>query len=309
MQLPEPDSPYAPATDSKVSLTVKYDGPQVATGRMDARALAPAMLATAKLFERAATEMYGPAGTIKVEVVADFRRGSFAYDLIASAQPIVLLGTTLATNLSVSDIIESGKSLFHLVKFARGRKPVEVARQDGHATVGFQNNGTIENITVNIATLNMFSSSDARADAEATVEPLRLEGIESFQMSTLRGSPVEVQKGEVAYFEAQSQEDEVLKDDISEDIVEVLSPHFNPGNKWQFAFVGGGQSFWARIVDKQFLEKVHKGIETFGAGHTLRVRLRVLVTQHGDKHERSHEVIEVLEHFTPTQSDLFDPAA
>jgi hypothetical protein len=72
-----------------LEITVSYDGPELAGGRMDMRYLAPAMLATAKLFEHTAQEMYGSAAALKIDVQADFQRGSFTYHVLTQRHRLV----------------------------------------------------------------------------------------------------------------------------------------------------------------------------------------------------------------------------
>lgn len=64
----------ARAVSSDVRLTIRYMGPEVEAGRMDARALAPAMYSAAMLIEHSAALVHGPTTTLKIDVAADFRR-------------------------------------------------------------------------------------------------------------------------------------------------------------------------------------------------------------------------------------------
>src|ERR1700722_10635472 len=145
---------------------------------MDARDLAPAMLATARLFEHSAALMYGSTTAIKIEVNADFRRGSFSYDIVARA---VALAQTLYEHISVSDIILTGTTLIAALKYARGRQPKEILRDGSTANIVFHDG---DNITVNVQTANLFLNPSIREDLEGVVEPLKKEGIDTFILCT-----------------------------------------------------------------------------------------------------------------------------
>jgi len=175
----------------EVRLTVSYDGPELQSGRMDARDLAPAMLATALLVEHSAQQIYGATAGLKIDIQADFRRGSLTYPIIV--QGAVGFAATLLTNLSVSDVILSVQSLFDLIKFSRGRSPSEIIRADNGSTIVFHDG---DSTTVNINTLNLYSSPTIRKDIEGVVAPLTKPGIDELRITSPTSSSL-VEKDEV----------------------------------------------------------------------------------------------------------------
>ncbi len=56
----------------------------------------------------------------------------------------------------------------------------------------------------------------------------------------------------------------------------IESPTFKEGNKWKF--FDGQNSFYADILDEEFLEKVNKGAERFGKGDTLIAEVKLVQT-------------------------------
>lgn len=283
-----------------MQVTVKYDGPAVAEGRMDARDLAPAMLATARLFEHSAALLYGSDTALKIEVQADFRGGSFSYDILTH---VVELGRTIASNLSVSDVIATGTLLFVAVREARGRKTKEIVRRDNSASIVFHDG---DNITVNLHVAQLFLNPTIREDIEGAVQPLKNEGVTEFRLTAPTEEAV-VPRDAIDYFNAPAGEDQLLQDDVVTDVIEVLSPHFKEGNKWQFSLAGEGP-FWARILDKKFVDRVRRHLVVFGTGDALRVKMRVRISRkpNGD-FERLREIIEVVDEikYVPPPS-LFD---
>ena len=63
------------------SLYIVYDGPALATHEMDARELAPALLAFSALFEEANAIFNKDRAKIAINVKASFKSGSFGIDL------------------------------------------------------------------------------------------------------------------------------------------------------------------------------------------------------------------------------------
>jgi hypothetical protein len=273
------------ASDDDVQITVKYDGPAIASGRMDARDLAPAMLATAKLLEHSAVLMYGSSATLKIDVQADFKGGSFAYEIITR---LLDAGHLLYSNMSVSDVVITGSLLIRTLKMARGRAPKEIVTAPEPQIVF--HDGDV--ITVNVHVAKLFLNPTVRADVEGAVEPLKRVGIDSFVLTT-PDDVVGIVKDEVDYFSAPITDAKLLQDRTEPEIVEILSPHFKEGNKWQFALAGEG-AFWARVLDEEFLEKVRSREIGIFSGDLYRVQMRVLVTRlPSGKPERVREIIRV----------------
>lgn len=275
--------------DDPMRLTVSYDGPELASGRMDLRYLAPAMLSTAKLLEHTAQELYGTTATLKIDVQADFRRGSFSYEIVTQAAS---LGRTLLDHITISDVIVSADAVLRLIKAARGQTPASVERSDSAAKITF-NDGN--NITINVQTLNLYQNRTVRADAEGIVEPLTKSGITGFKMTTPVSEPLEVTSDEVSYFAAPIQESDLLSDTVTTMVVEILAPDFKRGNKWKFSLAGAGV-IWADILDEQFGREVAEHRQTFGAGDAFRVEMHTIVTRSPQGSlQRKDEIVRVLE--------------
>lgn len=284
--------------DGSVKVVVVYGGPAVNAGRMDARELAPAMLATAHLFEHTASLLYGSASGVKIEVNADFQRGSFAYELVARALEVT---STLMGNLSISDVVAVGALAIGTVRWLRGRTPARIDRGPEQATI-IMHEG--DSITVNIQVAQVIMNTTIRADLEGIVEPLKRPGIDDFRLESGVAPTQTVVRDEVDYFRAPTVADELLLDEEVTDVVQVVAPYFAPGHKWEFA-LAGGERFWARIADGKFLKAVARHEVSFGAGDALKVRMKFRVTRTADgAFDRAREIIEVLEIIPPRNDQI-----
>lgn len=89
--------------------------------------------------------------------------------------------------------------------------------------------------------------------------------------------------------------EEVLKDDEIEQNLQIVNISFQDGGKWRFT--DGNATFYADILDKDFLARVEKNQAAFAHDDILRVRLKrrqAVSTAGGLKTE--YTIISVLEH-------------
>jgi hypothetical protein len=232
-------------------------------------------------------------------VQANFREGSFSYDIVTR---LAAIGQHLVQNVSVSDVVVVGALLVEAVRKARGRKPAKIVTAPEPQIVF--HDGDILTVNVNVA--QMFLNPTIREDVEGIVEPLKRPGIDTFH-AVSSGAEATVNSDEVEYFSAPLADEQVLQDKIEQEIIEVLSPHFKEGNKWQFSLAGEG-SFWARILDEEFLKQVATRAWVFASGDALRVDMRVRVTRRPDgKFDRLREIVRVVgKEPAPGEPTLFE---
>jgi hypothetical protein len=310
----------AVSNEGDVRFWVTYDGPAVDAGRMDARDLAPAMYSVALLVEHAAGLTFGSTTGLKIDVGADFRRGSFTFEIITrpeSVEKVKAIGTLLAsTGLSVAGLkfllevlgvkLGADGGVLGLLRWLRGRKVVETKPVDNdRVQIIVQDGGSI---TVNTTVYHLSRNPTVRRDIEGIVKPLERPGIEAMTAGEPDRPAQTVRKDEVEYFRAPVPTGELLQDTVRDELLEVVGPSFKEGNKWQFARPGDS-SFHAAILDKSFLQRVRRQDELFGAGDVLKVRMRDVVTRAADgKLSAQREIVEVLDHQRPrlNQTSLFD---
>lgn len=88
--------------------------------------------------------------------------------------------------------------------------------------------------------------------------------------------------------------------------LDIISPVFQRDNKWRLS--DGQVTFWARILDEGFLDRVDMREEVFGKGDRVRVRFRE--SQHLDEAGRlvtETDVLQVRDHRpAPSQTNLFN---
>lgn len=283
-----------PQPETEMGFALKYDGPAVERGRMDARDLGPALISVADLLERASELIYGEQGKVRVDVEADFERGSFFIDMA-----ILPEFAGYISHLTREDIqlilavlgVSGGGGLVGLLRWLKGRKPDKVEPVDGgrvSITINDQSR------TLNFHESKVYLDPRVRSSLEGMVAPLRKDGIDAVEFGPDHTLTERVEKEEASYFEAPARPEAVLSTDEITATVELIAPDFKPDNKWRLQHSGG--AFWAKILDDGFLDRVRDRSEVFGAGDALRVRARVTTTRTEVEVKHSWEILEVLEH-------------
>lgn len=288
------------------TFSVTYDGPALAAGRMDVRVLASAMASVAQLVDDAARLLHGPRTGIRVEVSGNFRRGSFSYQVFAAAiadltaeqvkEILVWLGLIAST---------SGSNVIEVVRWLRGRKVRKVTQEGQTATITAGNESTVVNLQVAQLVMNY----NIRADLEGATQPLAESGIDVMRTGEYIETPsVEITAEDRGVFLAPPQEATTLHEGDAIAVLQLVSPVFKPGNKWQFAFPGEA-SFHAPIQDKSFLERARKREVEFRYGDLIRVHLRTTVsrTESGGL-TTAREILEVIEILPPPEQFTIFPA-
>lgn len=283
-----------------------YDGPALQGHQMDVRALAPALLSVGNLVEQANEVLNGDRAQVSVNVNASFKTGCFGIDLdtaqslmqramdLVSSKPVVSISVICTLlGLSARDGI---KGVIAVVRWIRGRKITRIEPMgDGIVTLYIND----EQLKVEERVLALIQDYKIRKALEGMIEePLSNEGIESVSVMPRKGAEpvVHVEAYEAAYFHAPAPEDEILDSMEYETNLQVANVPFNDGHKWRFTEGGGGNSFYADIMDFKFLERVQLNQERFAKDDIIKAKVRreQKMTVQGLKAEYS--ILEVLEH-------------
>lgn len=300
---------------SSAELSITYDGELVRTGLMDVQELAPALLASSTLIQKANAVLNGETTSVSLKVRSDFRHGSFVVHCVVDQSLLEQAKNFLLAHPSIKDVkeiletiffyagipITATASLFRLIKFLGRRKPdaVEIHNNNGTVTVVLGD----QNIVVNQAIYKLYEDSQARRAASILVEPLGREGIDTLEIK--RGDEIEkVTKEEAEAFEYSVADAETLLDNVAESWLSVIGLSFNPKHKWRFTT--GGSNLMAEIADSQFWQRIHTHQETFEEGDQLLVSLRTSTSRDPDgRLQTTYTVEHVLRHVrAPKQSKL-----
>jgi hypothetical protein len=280
----------------QAKLSLKYSGPSVDAGLMDVYQVSANMIAFSEFMVVAAKSTFGDKVIIKTEVDG-FSQGSFITDLVFNfVGPVATIFATLST----SDLIDIVSESFKLWKHLRGEPPAKINHISNQIAEVANNNGHI--IQVQTQTINLvFNEKSGDAVKQFIQSPLLNDGIDSVDIGFNKKIIAGVSEDEGRYFGPVIPPESFT--DTSQKITLIIeAATFKNGNKWRF--YDGQNSFFADIVDLDFLNSVDNG-ERFGKGDMLRVDLRIIQEKVGNKINTNRTITKVHEHKAgPSQGSL-----
>jgi len=290
--------------------SIVYDGEALAEGAIEARDLAPALLALAEVFEEAQPLVPELETRITLRVRAGFERGSFEVTLEVAKlyQQVVSLfsgqdATAWANLFQIIGIagVAGLVGLLQLIKRARGRKSVSVTiERSERIRVTFE--GDAEPIEVDRRVWALFNKMRVRKAIEQVIAPLLRQGIDSFKIRHKGRDSLSVAQDEAKYFLAPTEhEGETISS--TDTRVVIVAPSFQEGNKWRVS--DGSRTIFVAIEDPGFVGAVQSGREAFRKGDILRVTLQTRQWLEGTELKAEHAIVKVLEHESaPEQQNL-----
>lgn len=279
--------------------SVIYDGDAVEDGSIDAKDLAPALLAFAELIDETAPLTEGSASRYSLRVRSDFERGSFEihlelaklYERFVSlfTGPDATAWSAFFQILGISGAI----GIFQLLKRAKGRKPTTVTVETSQrVTLTFDGD---DPVSVERGVWALFNNPRARKAIESIIRPLFGRGLNLFKLRHKGRDTIEVTDTEAPYFAAPTEHEGETIAEVDTRLV-LLSPSFKPGNKWRVS--DGGRSIFVAIEDARFEQAVQTGNESFRKGDILHVRLQTRQWLDGTELKAEHAIVKVHHHET-----------
>lgn len=300
---------------------LKYNGPAVDAGRMDARELGPAILAVGTLLEQASVLMYGPDRKVNVEVRADFEHGSFGihFDVLQLVRDAYELLGVEATR-TIFEVLFGGVSVLSVSAllrrgWAQNESGTEITPADEEFLGGGASSADASMIlpgtTVDTKTMRwkLLHDPEIRKSFEGIVAPVEKNpGINSVSVIVEEQELERIERSEAAAFRAPPDEDETqISEDVIPAVLQIIGISFG-GKKshvWKFA-LPKGQPFPAPIQDAAFLDRVRRGAIRFGMGDALKVEALVTTTRKGTELKDSWVILKVIEPLHAPQSGQTD---
>jgi hypothetical protein len=278
---------------NEMRIDVTYFGPLVEGGRIGAMDLGPSIFGLGKMVSQASLVLYGDSTRVNVEVEADFERGSFGLEafIVSAAEGVweALASddlTNVLTNLGLG--VGGTVGLFKVFRWIRGRKVERAEKTPTGVTLTIHD----ESLHLTFVEYKLLVNPEMIEALESFVLPLKREGIDGVQIRPERGEPETITRHEASYFTRRVLPEEEISVDSSTAIVEVVSPSFREGNKWRLA--QGSTTFWAEVLDEDFLQRVYRHEITFGKGDALHVEMETTTTRTAGELQYDRIVIRVL---------------
>lgn len=299
---------------NEAKIRIAYDGEALRTGAMNVRDLAPALMALSDLFEESNKVLNDKDSAVQLRVQSDFRTGSFD----VGVQIVQTWGTKLLHLFATDDaaglanligILGFGAAatrfgLIQLLKWLRGRpiRSLEIV-DDNDVRIVIEGDQLV--ISRKLATI--FNDVAIRRALAAMLEPLKREGVDTFQVRTETGGVVEqIDRLDLPFFEPPTPSPDasqtVIKNEFKQAFT-LVSVAFKDGNKWRVS--DGQNTINVTIEDADFLARVNNREESFTKDDTIVCTVRQEQTIASDGLKMEYAVTEVLEHkHAPRQAAL-----
>lgn len=280
----------------KEQLALKYSGPAVDGGQMDAYEAAGGIIAFADFIAIAARAAYGEQAKIKTEVRA-FVQGSFKVQFALDFGGI--LATLFSGVASPKDMYELIHQSFEAWKHLQGENPVStMTLNDGSIQVE-NKHGQVA--IYRAETINIITHPDAAQAAQRFAAKPLTQGMDSVSIMHDTEQIAEANSVDAPFIGALIARETLTENFITQWVL-LESPVFRDGNKWRFS--DGSSSFWADVEDRDFLNQVESG-RRFGKGDRMFVEMRLRQSGTVTALKQDRAVVRVIDHKPPATQQSF----
>jgi len=289
------------------NFSMLYDGEDITEGTIDARDLAPALIALADIVDEAAPVVFGAAPKLTVRIRSGFDHGSFEVHLELATLYSKFVGLfsgpdaqAWSSFLQITGIA-GAFGLLQLVKKSKGQKPTSVTiERTEKVTIKFEGE---DPDTVDRRVFALFKNFRVRKAVEQLIQPLMHEGVDIFKIRRRGRETFSVTREEAPYLIAPT-DLEGETNSICETRLAIVSPSFQPGNKWRVS--DGSRTIFVSIADEEFMKDVQEGTEAFRKGDVLYVSLRTTQWLENGQLKADYSIVKVHRHESaPRQQNLF----
>ncbi|CAG2089113.1 hypothetical protein XCY_001840 [Xanthomonas arboricola pv. juglandis] len=290
--------------DGMTQFRITYDGSALATHEMDARELAPALLAMADLLDASVRALHGDKAKAQINVKGSFKTGSFNIDFNTAVSYLTAIkdifagdGMTAAANAAaVLGILgfaarKSGKGLGYVLKWLRGRRITHVRLDDnGTATIQVDE----DSLQIEQQVLTLLRDLSVREAFDRVLAPLDQPGVDLFAAGNDEEFSLVVTEKERVFFAPPAGVDELLLEERRKMAFSIVALTFKEDNKWRLS--DGNSTINAKISDSDFIAGVNSNEIAFSKGDVLICDVLVTQWQTEAGAKTDYEVIQVIEH-------------
>jgi hypothetical protein len=256
-----------------------YDGEALVNHEINPKELSIALLAINELLEEANKVINENRAKISVKVKGSFQTGSFTVlfavsvfdhikDMFSSSGMNALLNAE-----RILEIIFGAGGLVYILKKLKGRKIERIyENDDGTFIIEID----AKKIKIEKKVYDLYRNYKIRQSFENLVKPIsENDGINDLGVKyhNKKEEFCKIDKSEVNFFRCPvSEEEKYDEDTLFTTNISIVNLSFKEGNKW---FVNDGQySFYVKVEDKDFLEKIENSRVAFAKGDILKVKIR-----------------------------------
>ena len=208
-------------------------------------------------------------------------------EVAALAQSVFPALPSLA--LGISDIPELIKSWLDILKFLQGKPPTTVQNVSKGNAVQIQNSSGDTQV-VNGNVYNTFIFNDIGRDASKFEAPIK-RGAKQFDLMKGKRRIGSYSPSDLAQFRPIKPAASPIESEIDA-ILEVIAPVLEGEGVWRVKYGRSGMT--AKLTDDEYRQDVVSGRESFRHGDRLKVRLKTIQENIGDKVSTKHFITKVI---------------
>jgi hypothetical protein len=255
-------------------ITLEYHGKPVELGRMNSYEVASYIIAFSDFLGIISHTAYGEKIELKTEIQG-FRKDSFDIDFvlqIAGIATTIFSSTSFTPQELIDFIRDSIKAWIHL----NGYPPKTVSPVPETQNVMQIENQNGQIAYYNAEVINIISNVKAGKATEQFIRKPLESGLSYLRIKSKKYNEIsKIENKDATSFIPINIERPLHESEMRMSLL-IESPTFKEGNKWRF--FDGQSSFYADIIDEEFINKVNSGVERFGKGDTLTVTIRLSQT-------------------------------
>lgn len=276
-------------------LVLKYNGDLASLGELGAYDLSDAIAGFSDFVTAVGMAKFGDEFDIRPKISA-LQKGSFDIEFV-----LHLLSSDTAGLLYAAFHVPGGFSLFvklvadafNLLKHLKGEPPRLVEHQKNNSVNVTNNNGVINNFSVD--TLVIISDPSAsRAAAKFASKPL-IHSAKKLEIQSNGKTVASATREDVGSF-VPIQIGEILAEHSQEIHLTIQTAVLEGKTNWKFN--DGQKTFSAPIEDKEFLGNVDRGREAFRKGDELIVRMRSTQKRLNGQLKAEYAIEKVMRHIS-----------
>lgn len=290
--------------DGMTQFRITYDGPALATHTMDARELAPALMAVADLLDTSVRALQGDRAKAQIHVKGSFKTGSFSVDFtttvsfmqaakdIFAGEGMTAIANATAVLTALGLAAKTGYiGVAQVMQWLRGRQISNVEMtEDGQVTL----HADEDSVVVDYPVLVLLRDIPVRQAFDRVLAPLDRDGIDTFAAGDDTSFALIIREGERRFFCAPTGPDEPLLEDTRTIAFSIVSLAFKEDNKWRLS--DGNATISARISDARFHSSVDANEASFSKGDILICEVKVTQWHTPNGAKTDYEVTRVIEH-------------
>ena len=296
------------AQSTQAQIDLVYHGPDVESGSMEVRDLAPAMLAMAALFESAALVANGDRAKININLKStstnSFHIGLEILNTIGSQGVMDALhaASELKEILFGVGGLGGGGGVWWLINKLKRQKPEAVNRDGANVNITINgDNNNIEIVNVSDIVYSLYEQPKVRKATEDIAHIVKSEGIDAVEVQDNEQVIHRIDKSNVDNFNYDSSSD-VLTDNVVRKVFTIVNLAFKENNKWRVS--DGTTAYMASVVDTDVLARIDNNEVAFSKSGQLVCQFQTTQWLKDTGIRSEYKITKVEQYIPPSQLSL-----